>query len=84
MKVYSIKDAAADYWLPLFLARNDDHAIRMFHQSLGDQFQFREDYTLFRFGSWDDDQGVLVADDAELVCHGHSLATPFQIEKAAS
>lgn len=84
MKIYAIKDSSAAYWLPPFTARNDAHAIRMFAQSMGEMFRFRDDFSLFAFGEWNDDLGELTAfDGAEIVVHGSGLSESFNPDRLA-
>lgn len=73
MKIFSIKDTGAGYFWPPFVAKNDQQAVRMFVQGLGESWSFRGDFQLFALGSFDDENGVLVAEDARLVIRGDSL-----------
>lgn len=57
--VYSIRDDAADYFIPPFVAQNDAMAKRMFISSLGDSWPHRSDFHLFWIGEFDDDNGTI-------------------------
>lgn len=72
--MYSIRDAVAQYYLPPFLAQNNDHAVRMMISSLGDHFPYRSGFMLYKIGNFDDDAGVLEAMDPVLVLQGNSIA----------
>ena len=67
MNMYSVFDAAAQYFMPPFFARTDGEAKRMFIGSLGDSFQFRADYNLFSLGAFDQDTGTLTAAPAPMI-----------------
>lgn len=73
MKIYSIQDQAAEYFLPIFLAENDKVAQRMMIQSMGDQFQHRHDYVLWSLGKFDRDEGTIEATVPKMVLHGKSI-----------
>jgi len=74
MRVYTIRDAVAQYFLPIFLSHNDETAKRMFIGSLGDTFRYREGYMLYHIGHFDDAHGNLTACDPSLVLAGNSIA----------
>jgi hypothetical protein len=67
VQLYTIFDGKAEYFMPIFTARNDNEAKRMFIGSLGDSFMFREDYNLFCIGEFDDEKGVLTPLNAPLI-----------------
>lgn len=67
MNCYSIYDASAEYFLPPYFARTDAEAKRMFIGSLGDSFQFRQDFNLFRLASFDQDTGIFTAEPAPII-----------------
>lgn len=73
MKIYTIHDAAAKFYLPLFLARNDEAAKRMFETSLGDSFVHRVDYALFQIGEFNEQQGTIETMTPQLVLAGGSI-----------
>jgi len=84
MKCYSIYDAAAQYYLPPFFAKNDAHAKRMFIQSLGDSFQFRSDFNLICIGTFDDDSGVFEVLNSTAVLHGQSVSADLDPRNLAT
>lgn len=59
MNVYTIHDAAAQYFLPPFFAETDNQAKRMFIGSLGDSFPHRSDFVLFQIGQFNNETGLL-------------------------
>ncbi|AXL14663.1 nonstructural protein [Microviridae sp.] len=67
MKCYSVYDASAEYFIPPFFARTDNEAKRMFIGSLGQSFQFRHDFNLFRVASFDQETGVFNAEAAPVI-----------------
>lgn len=74
MIIYSVRDDSADYFLPPFLARTDAQAVRMFIGSLGDSFPYRHDFHLMAVGGFDQDTGLVTAEDApRLVISGVSI-----------
>lgn len=74
MKIYSIHDAKAEYFLPPLFAKTDNQAKRQFIGSLGDSFQFRIDYTLFLIGEFDDDTGLITGEvSPALILSGASI-----------
>lgn len=64
--IYSIYDSKAQAYLPIWLAPNDLVAQRMFGDLVEDgqsnPSKHPEDFTLFRLGSFDPDQGVINPD----------------------
>jgi hypothetical protein len=62
-KVFSIRDSAADAYLPPFILPKSEMAKRIFGQCVNsDDHQFAkspEDYTLFEIGTFDDELGQL-------------------------
>lgn len=70
--VYTILDTVADFHSPVFQAENDNHAIRMFQQSI--DLDHRHDFSLWRIGSFCPEKGTLKAtQQTTLVIHGKSL-----------
>jgi len=92
MKIYTVRDEAAQYFLPPYFAQNDGHAQRMFIASLGDSFPFRKDFALYETGSFDDDNGLTVGlETPRIVLAGLSIAAdldprinPQSLEEIAS
>ena len=75
--IYSIYDGQAKYWLPIFSCENDNVAKRTFIVSLGESFQFRADFILYRIGSFDDDNGILKVEQPAVVMNGISIAEDY-------
>ncbi len=73
MKIYTIHDMAAAFFFSPFAAHTDAEASRMFVASLGDSFPHRQDYTLFRIGSFDPDTGELKTQKHKKVLAGLSI-----------
>lgn len=58
VKVYSVRDAKAEAWLPPMVARTKGEMLRMFEEAVNDSnhafSKYPSDYCLFELGSWDD------------------------------
>jgi hypothetical protein len=80
MNIYSIHDAAAQYFINPFVAQTDAQATRMFIGSLGESFPHRADFTLHCLGTFDPDTGNIAA-DPRLVMAGLSIAEKFNPSK---
>jgi len=74
MKLYTIRDGSAEFFLPPFCAPNANVAQRMFIGSLGDSFNFRADFLLYCIGEFDDQTGLLKPSDPTMVLAGSSIA----------
>jgi len=74
LKIYSIRDEAAEFFIQPFLANADAQAIRMFIGSLGDSFPHRSDFNLFFCGSFDTETGVIEACPPKIILAGLSVA----------
>lgn len=72
--VYTIRDNVADYFMPPFVAKNDNLAKRMFIMGMGDNFVHRVDFQLFSIGNFDSEDGYLIAFDPRLVMAGLSIS----------
>jgi hypothetical protein len=72
--IYTIRDDAAQYFLPLFTALTDAEAKRMFILSLGPSFPHRSDFKLYHIGAYDDDNGLITSSDPRLVLAGMSIS----------
>lgn len=72
MKIYSIHDAAAGFFIAPFTAHNDALAKRMFIGSLGDSFPHRADFTLHCLGVFDDQTGEITFEPS-LILNGLSI-----------
>lgn len=66
--IFSIFDSVAGFYSPVFLAENDQHAIRMFTQSI--DLDHRHDFTLWRLGTFNSDNGAIT-----------ETKTPLLVEK---
>lgn len=75
MKIYTIRDDAAEYFFSPFVARTDAEAQRMFIQSMGDKFIHRADYKLVCIGEFDEDLGIITTVEQILVLAGLSIPT---------
>jgi len=53
--MYSIYDSVAGFYSPVFHAQNDNHAVRMFSQSI--DLNHKPDFTLWLIGQFDDENG---------------------------
>lgn len=72
--IYTIYDSAAKYYMPIFLAKTDDEAERMFTISMDQNYRHRSDYTLMRVGIFLDDTGVISATSGpEKIVNGLSI-----------
>jgi len=69
--LYSIFDSVAGFYCPVFLAENDSHAVRIMRHSI--DFAYKQDYTLFRLGKFNTDEGTITDTTPELVVSGLSL-----------
>ena len=70
--VYTIHDTVADYYSPIFQAENDNHAVRMFSQSI--DMDHKHDFSLWLVGTFSPDKGSLKASQqTTLILHGKSL-----------
>lgn len=73
--LYTIQDTVAEFFLPPFVAENDNQAKRMFIGSLGDNFPHRHDFVLFHVGDFNDDDGTLqLPSSIRVVLAGSSVA----------
>lgn len=73
MKLYTIRDQVAGFFISPFCAPNDGVAKRMFIQGLGDSFPHRSDFSLHYIGDFNDDTGALTTSDPHLVLAGLSI-----------
>ena len=65
--IYTIRDEAAKYFFPIFLANTDAEAIRMFSLSLGEKWPHRVDYILFRNGTFDSETGLTTSEETPVL-----------------
>ena len=76
MKIYTVRDSVAEYFMPLFTAKNDREAQRMFISGMGDNNPHKADYILFRVGNFDDENGTIQPEETPaLVLAGLSIQT---------
>jgi len=73
MKLYTIRDQVACFFLSPFVAPNDNVAKRMFISGLGDSFPHRRDFSLHAIGAFDDQTGELSPVEPYLVLSGLSI-----------
>lgn len=74
--VYSIYDIKAEEYGPLFLAKNNDVAIRMIKNTIKD-FIYPQDYDLYCVGNFDSESGELYG-ILGLVCNLVSIFEPVE------
>lgn len=74
MKIYTIRDQVAGFFLPPYTAPNNGIAVRMFISGLSDSFPHRSDFSLHLIGEFSDDTGELKYLDPEIVINGASIA----------
>lgn len=72
MNLYTVYDSKAQYYFPIFCARTDNEARRMFIVSIKETFDFRGDYYLLRVGEFDQDEGMITPQH-ESVMDGMSI-----------
>jgi len=74
MFVFSVRDKAAEAFLPPMFFRSSGEAERAFVSAVrSPEHQFSKhvgDYSLYRLGSWDDASGLFVGVDPELILSG--------------
>jgi len=82
--VYSVFDIKANAFMPPFYMHNNAIAIRAFTDSVkGKEHAFAlnpEDYTLFKLGTWDDNQGEFVNESEALITAEQTLKRPQQVD----
>lgn len=71
--LYSVHDTVAGYYMPIFSARNDGEASRMFVQSMGEAFSHRADYNLYRVAQFDVEEGLVESMTPQIVLRGTSI-----------
>lgn len=71
--IYSIYDNVAEYYLPPFVANNDQEAKRMFIQSMDRNYAHRGDFTLGKVAHWDDQTGHFEPSDWKSILNGLSI-----------
>lgn len=74
--IYSIWDSVAEFYSPIFLAENDNHATRMMTQSIS--LEHKADFTLMKVGQFDTESGVIDETIPQLVIAGLSIGEPTQ------
>lgn len=73
MRLYTIRDQVAGFFINPYVAPNDGVAKRMFIAGLSDSFPHRADFSLHCIGSFDDQTGQLTPLDPHLVLSGLSI-----------
>ena len=82
--VYSIRDRCSKLYDRPWVAHSDAAAVRSFTDIATDEEhpigRHPEDFTLFRIGTWDEQEGVLKGEAAEKVVNGAEVQTAEVIE----
>lgn len=77
MKIYSIFDAKAEAFMNPFFVQAEGVAIREFTNLANDPEhpvgKYREDYTLYRLGTWDERTGKIVTEEPFSVISARSV-----------
>ncbi len=77
MHVYSIFDTASGAYMRPFVAQADGEATRVFSDLVADGTHpigmHPEDYSIFRCGSWNDQNGALTVEPPECLCTAMEL-----------
>lgn len=77
LNFYAIFDKAIGAYMRPFVMQADGQAIRMFHDECVNAdsplSKHPEDYTLFRLGSFDDNEGEIVGQEAHKLARGHEI-----------
>lgn len=73
LKIYTIHDDKAGFFIQPFFAVTDGQATRMFIGSLGDSFPHRADFKLFTVGFFNTDTGDIEGAGPTLVLAGLSI-----------
>ena len=77
-KLYSIFDDKGGFYSPVFQARSDAEAERMFTISMLENWQYRHDYHLTYLGTFNEDTAVIHHDKPTNVLDGSALVHPDQ------
>jgi len=77
MMIYSIRDNGAEFFIQPFIAPTDAVAQRMFIGSLGDSFPHRQDFALYKIGTFNTESGKIVANDPVMILAGLSIPDKF-------
>lgn len=79
LEIFSVYDSATQAFMQPFMCRSKGEAIRSFQQAVGDResnfCKTPADYTLFTFGSWDDNSGIYDTAPPERVIGALELVT---------
>ena len=77
--LYAIFDQVAGFYTPIFQAENDGHATRMMLQSLNQDNPHLADYSLWKLGTFNPENGDLITTkEPILVVNGLSLKKDLQ------
>lgn len=78
MNFYSVFDSAVNAYMRPFVMQADNQAIRMFTDEAvnaeSDISKHPEDYSLFRLGSFDDNEGEIIPEEPRCLGRAHELA----------
>ena len=70
LKVFSIYDSKTECFMNPWYARTTGEAVRSFEQSIIDPntsfHKYPDDFTLFDIGSWDDETGEILLNEAKV------------------
>lgn len=69
--MFSIYDSVAGFYSPVFLAENDQHAVRMMAQSI--DMNHKTDFALWKLGTFDTNTGAIDDKKPVMVQAGQSL-----------
>ena len=77
VKVYAMRDLKSEFMAPTY-STNDAVAMRNFESSIEQShdvlFTHRNDFQLFRIGSFDTEKGILIPEDLPvLICEGKDV-----------
>ncbi len=77
MQIYSIYDTAVGAYMRPFVSQADGDATRAFSDLIGDAEhpvgRHPEDYSLFRLGGFNDQDGKVIGDGPECLCTGMEM-----------
>lgn len=74
MNVYSVHDNKAGYYMNPTVARSNPEAMRSFSDAVKHPESLfnkhPKDFTLVRIGKWDDEKGVIIPDEPDILANG--------------
>ena len=78
LKIYSVYDKGIEGYMRPWFAQADGQALRLFIDEVdGDSPMAKhpEDYSLFRIGSFDDENGTITCDEVKCLARAHEVQT---------